>query len=159
MVLLIEKSVTNDRKSIQKNSKQIKSRTNSLTKMTNILRFTTNQSNVKPLPKVAPNSVKPKSRTITPNTPVNSPSLQPIASPMTPNTLLPKLSANFKGVDKKLVQNILDEIYDRTADIRFDGIAGQEVAKQVSISQLIYWFNFNPEYIAGTQRNGNSAHY
>ena len=146
--MILEKIVSNDRKNLSQ--KTPKSRTNSLAKVSNILRFATNQSsNTKPLPKGIPNNIKQKSRNIpSQNTPSKSPSMPTIASPLTPNTLLPKLSANFKGVDKKLIQQILDEIYDRTANIGFDSIAGQEVAKQ-ALNEMVILPTMRPELFTG----------
>jgi len=62
--------------------------------------------------------------------------------------IVSKLSANFKGVDRKLAQNILDEIYDRSADVTFDSIAGQEVAKQ-ALREMVILPTIRPELFTG----------
>jgi spastin len=108
---------------------------------------TTPPANQKPLPNSNSantlSSITKSRQMATPSKPSVSSSPQPVTK-----GVLSKLSDNFKGVDKKLAQNILDEIYDPNADVNFDTIAGQEVAKQ-ALREMIILPTIRPELFTG----------
>lgn len=138
----------------QKKSNTTKPRnTNPLSKVSNVLRTVSSghssNGNALPAPSQPRSRASPATTPTPPTiTPVSSPNIKPFPSPLTPNTLLPKLSQNFKGVDKKLAQNILDEIYDRSAGISFGSIAGQDVAKQ-ALREMVILPTLRPDLFTG----------
>ncbi len=110
---------------------------------------TTPPANQKPLPNSnSANTLSSitKSRQMGTNSPLK-PSVSSSPQPVTKG-VLSKLSDNFKGVDKKLAQNILDEIYDPNDAVNFDTIAGQEVAKQ-ALREMIILPTIRPELFTG----------
>jgi len=58
------------------------------------------------------------------------------------------LSANFKGVDKKLAHIILDEIVDHGPPVGFDDIAGQDTARQ-ALQEIVILPSMRPELFTG----------
>ncbi|CAG2105424.1 unnamed protein product [Medioppia subpectinata] len=142
---------TNERKplSSQKNGlKTTKPRNSPSTKLPNIL------NNLHISPTAAKLSSNSGSNNSTPNcrsrpNSIPNSAVKPSPTALNSNTVLPKLSANFKGVDKKLAQNILDEIYDgNCGQISFETIAGQEVAKQ-ALNEMVILPTIRPELFTG----------
>lgn len=115
-------------------------------------------SNISRIPSTPPSNRKPFPNSVSSNvlssitksrqSPSNPPLKPSTSSSLATNGIVSKLSANFKGVDRKLAQNILDEIYDRSADVNFDSIAGQEVAKQ-ALKEMIILPTIRPELFTG----------
>lgn len=54
----------------------------------------------------------------------------------------------MKGVDNKLVQVIMDEIVEGGAKVRWNDIAGQEVAKQ-ALQEMVILPSVRPELFTG----------
>ncbi|RWS17115.1 spastin-like protein [Dinothrombium tinctorium] len=92
----------------------------------------------------------------------HSPSLHSISSgsmkartnsPLKPSMSSSRLNAsskvaNIKGVDRKLVQMILNEIYDGACTVNFNDIAGQTVAKQ-ALKEMVILPTLRPEIFTG----------
>lgn len=57
-------------------------------------------------------------------------------------------SAKLKGIDKKFLNMILDEIYESDSKITFDNIAGQSVAKQ-ALREIVILPTIRPELFTG----------
>lgn len=74
-------------------------------------------------------------------------------SPMKPSSSCNKLSSmskvtNIRGVDKKFIQIILDELYDAPGSASFDSIAGQDIAKQ-TLKEMVILPTLRPELFTG----------
>ncbi|RWS31741.1 spastin-like isoform X2 [Leptotrombidium deliense] len=91
----------------------------------------------------------------------HSPSYQSISKTRTLNPLKPSSStsrlntvsvaskvASIRGIDKKLIQMIVNEIYDGSCTVRFIDIAGQETAKQ-ALQEMVILPTLRPELFTG----------
>ncbi|XP_029376861.1 spastin isoform X2 [Echeneis naucrates] len=113
-----------------------------------------------PQPKPVPKSQPAVSANIRPSTAVRPParSMDPKTTPRMPKALNGKPAAmkqpakrdmkNFKNVDSKLANLILNEIVDSGASVSFGDIAGQDLAKQ-ALQEIVILPALRPELFTG----------
>lgn len=61
---------------------------------------------------------------------------------------LHKNLSNLKGVDKRILDLILDNIYQPNTKITFDDISGLHIAKQC-LKEIVVWPMVNPQLFTG----------